>query len=84
MRLWNGWGNENSDLTMALNSSLRMLLEALVGPATALPQATLEQVINKVPASRLEDHPLISTDPETRVRHARGQSLPDWLDMREW
>ncbi|HIG67239.1 MAG TPA: FAD-binding oxidoreductase [Porticoccaceae bacterium] len=81
MRLWNGWGNENSDLTMALNSSLRMLLEALVGPATALPQATLEQVIDKVPASRLTNHPIISTDPETRVRHARGQSLPDWLDM---
>ena len=26
-------------------------------------------------------HPLIKTDPETRVRHARGQSLPDWLEM---
>ena len=81
MRLWNGWGNENSDLTMALNSGLQLLLEALVGPATALPQATLDQVIDKVPTSRLADHPLISTDPEIRVRHARGQSLPDWLDM---
>ena len=26
-------------------------------------------------------HPLISTDPEIRVRHARAQSLPDWLAM---
>ena len=81
MRLWNGWGNENSDLTMVLNSGLRLLLEALVGPATALQQATLDQVIDKVPLSRLANHPLISTYPEIRVRHARGQSLPDWLDM---
>ncbi len=81
MRLWNGWGNENSELTMELNDGLRALLEALVGPGTSLNQATLKEVISNVPTSRLEDHPLIKTDPETRVRHARGQSLPDWLDM---
>ena len=81
MRLWNGWGNENSELTMELNDGLRALLEALVGPGTSLNQATLKDVIAKVPNSRLDDHPLIKTDEETRVRHARGQSLPDWLDM---
>ena len=81
MRLWNGWGNEDSDLTMELSDGLRALLEALVGPGTALSQATLNEVIAKVPNTRLDDHPLIKTDPETRVRHARGQSLPDWLEM---
>ena len=81
MRLWNGWGNENSDLLMELNSGLRNLLQALVGPATPLGEATLEQVMAKVPASRAPAHPLIDTDAETRVRHARGQSLPDWLAM---
>ena len=81
MRLWNGWGNENSDHTMELNDGLRMLLQALVGPGTALPQATLDDVIATVPDTRLETHPLINTDPEIRVRHARGQSLPDWLHM---
>jgi alkyldihydroxyacetonephosphate synthase len=81
MRLWNGWGNEDSDHTMELNDGLRMLLQALVGPGTALPQATLDEVIVTVPDTRLETHPLINTDPEIRVRHARGQSLPDWLDM---
>ena len=81
MRLWNGWGNENSELTMELSDGLRALLEALVGPGTSLNQATLKEVISKVPASRLDSHSLIKTDPETRVRHARGQSLPDWLDM---
>ena len=81
MRLWNGWGNEDSDLTMELGDGLRSLLEVLVGPGTALSQATLNEVISKVPDTRLDDHPLIKTDPETRVRHARGQSLPDWLEM---
>ena len=81
MRLWNGWGNENSELTMELNDGLRALLEALVGPGTSLNQASLKEVISNVPTSRLDDHALIKTDPETRVRHARGQSLPDWLDM---
>ena len=81
MRLWNGWGTENSDLLMELNSGLRNLLQALVGPATPLGEATLEQVMAKVPVSRAPAHPLIDTDPETRVRHARGQSLPDWLAM---
>ena len=38
MRLWNGWGNEDSDLTMELSDGLRALLEALVGPGTALSQ----------------------------------------------
>ena len=81
MRLWNGWGNEDSDLTMELSTGLRSLLEALVGSGTMLPKVTLNDVISKVPNSRLAKHPLIITDPETRVRHARGQSLPDWLDM---
>ena len=81
MRLWNGWGNENSDLGMELNSGLKMLLGALVGPSISLPEATLSEVVAKVPASRLATHPLISQDAETRVRHARGQSLPDWLAM---
>ena len=81
MRLWNGWGNENSELTMELNNGLRGLLQALVGEAKGLPDATLEQVIARVPDTRLAAHALISLDPETRVRHARGQSLPDWIAM---
>lgn len=81
MRLWNGWGNENSELAMELNSGLRGLLEELVGAGTALPQAALAEVVAKVPATRLAAHPLIDTAAEMRVRHARGQSLPDWLEM---
>ena len=57
MRLWNGWGNENSDLGMELNSGLKMLLGALVGPSISLPEATLAEVVAKVPASRLASTP---------------------------
>jgi alkyldihydroxyacetonephosphate synthase len=49
--------------------------------ARHLVKQPLNEVIAKVPNARLDDHPLIKTDPETRVRHARGQSLPDWLEM---
>ena len=58
MRLWNGWGNENSDLNMELNSGLRMLLQALVGPGTALPQATLSDVVAQSPANKIGHAPL--------------------------
>lgn len=35
-----------------------------------------------IPAGRLPAHPLVRTDARTRVLHARGQSLPDWFDLR--
>lgn len=81
MRHWNDWGNENSEYTTELSGALHQMLQSLLGPSTALPAANLEQVTAKVPASRLSEHPLINADAEVRVRHARGQSLPDWLAM---
>lgn len=82
MRRWNGWGDESLD--MQLPGSAVELLEQLLGEATPLPDAVLADVVAQVPTSRLaaDNHALIETDPETRVRHARGQSLPDWLAMR--
>ena len=82
MRLWNGWGNENSEYSTELSAAASDILEKLIGPATPLPEGSLEQVVARVPASRLPDHPLVIRDAETRVRHARGQSLPDVLQMR--
>ncbi|HEY53980.1 MAG TPA: FAD-binding oxidoreductase, partial [Caldilineae bacterium] len=35
-----------------------------------------------VPASALPAHPLVNTEPDQRLRHARGQSLPDWVALR--
>lgn len=81
IKRWNDWGTEGSDYRMELSDDLRDLLTQLVGPGRALPEATLQQIVARVPPSRLPEHPLIERDAETRVRHARGQSLPDWLAM---
>ncbi|MCK7543126.1 FAD-binding oxidoreductase [Marinobacter bryozoorum] len=80
MRRWNGWGDDSIQPQLPENGLT--FLKDRIGAATRLPQAILEDVISKVPPSRLPDQPLISRDPETRIRHARGQSLPDWLAMR--
>lgn len=82
MRRWDGWGNEESEFATTLSETTCQMLEMLVGPPTASPAASLQQVIDKVPSSRLAQHPLISQDAEVRVRHARGQSLPDLLALR--
>jgi alkyldihydroxyacetonephosphate synthase len=57
-------------------------LARVAGPATRPPDARLEDVIARVPPSRLPPHRLVSTDPAERLRHARGQSLPDWIALR--
>lgn len=82
MRRWNGWGDESRD--MSLPASAVRLLQQLLGEAAPLADVALDEVVAQVPPSRLadDDHPLIETDAEARVRHARGQSLPDWLAMR--
>ena len=81
MRRWNGWGDEATVVELPAHGAA--FLENLVGTGQRLKDATLEQVLAQVPESRLSlRHPLISVDAEVRVRHARGQSLPDWLAMR--
>ena len=82
MKRWNGWGSENS--SMALPASADVFLEQVIGKGVKLADVSLQQAITQVPASKLSSdaHPLISTDAEVRLRHARGQSLPDFLAMR--
>jgi alkyldihydroxyacetonephosphate synthase len=82
VRRWNGWSEEGS--TAELSGEARRLLQLEVGAAAAdLPaDAGLDAVLTAVPESRLTAHPLLSFDPEDRVRHARGQSLPDWIALR--
>jgi alkyldihydroxyacetonephosphate synthase len=80
-RRWNGWGGEQTDFPLK-PKALAFLNQALNGAGARLPDASLASVIAKAPPSRLPPHPLVSTDAETRVRHARGQSFPDWLAMR--
>jgi alkyldihydroxyacetonephosphate synthase len=82
MRRWNGWGEESTVVELPAHGAA--FLGELIGEGQALADATLEQVLAQVPVSRIsKPHALISLDAEVRVRHARGQSLPDWLAMRE-
>jgi alkyldihydroxyacetonephosphate synthase len=80
MKRWNGWGDEAT--TYPLPASATRYLADQVGEGLPLQDATLEQTIQAVPPSQLSTHPLISSDPEERLRHARGQSLPDWIALR--
>lgn len=80
MRRWNGWGDDQFHLTLPENGG--RFLAQRIGSGRPLADVDLETVCQQVPPSRLAAHPLVTTDAETRVRHARGQSLPDWLAMR--
>jgi alkyldihydroxyacetonephosphate synthase len=79
-RRWNGWGDPSVEA--ALSPHARDLLATLVGPGAPGRDADLAEVIASVPASRLDDQAALSVDPEDRIRHARGQSLPDWIALR--
>ena len=70
MRRWNGWGEETTVVELPENG--RGFLAELIGPGLSLPDATLEQVLAKVPASRLPEHPLVVRDAHDRLLHARG------------
>lgn len=82
MKRWNGWGDEENDLDFALSDSSRAFIEERIGRSTPLKDATLADAMAKVPESRAPEHRLIDTDPEVRLRHSRGQSIPDWLATR--
>ena len=79
-RRWNGWGD--ASVVGELTPYATDLLPSLVGPPSRPVDATLASVVDGVPASRLEGEAGLSRDPEDRVRHARGQSLPDWIALR--
>lgn len=80
MRRWNGWGDDSNDFPLRPDG--RSFLEERLGKGELLPEAKLKDVLARVPKSRISAHPLISTDAEDRVRHARGQSFGDWIAMR--
>ena len=80
MRRWNGWGQEETHYPLP-DIALRFLQNAL-GQGSQIPDANIDEILAIIPTSRLWDAPWITTDPETRLRHARGQSLPDWIALR--
>lgn len=80
MRRWNGWGDSTTSYPLPENAL--EILENWVGPATPPRDVTFTQAITAVPESRLPAHPLISQEGADRLRHARGQSLPDLIALR--
>src|SRR5262249_14173662 len=56
-------------------------LDPRIGAATPPVDATLADVAASVPSSRLPENARVSADAVERVRHARGQSFPDWLAL---
>ena len=83
MRRWNGWIDEATEPPRVPDEA-RRLLEAEVGPGRLSPDARLEDVAAALPASRFDDDAggRLSLEPVDRIRHARGQSLPDWIATR--
>jgi len=79
-RRWNGWGDESHDYVVP--KSAASFLQQRIGATTPLPDATLQDVLRTIPATRLPDHPLVVSSERDRLMHARGQSLGDWLRMR--
>ena len=80
MRRWNGWGDEA--VTEELPARGAADIERVVGPPRRPRDASLAAVVAGVPATRLPRHRLVADEPEVRVRHARGQSFPDWVAVR--
>jgi alkyldihydroxyacetonephosphate synthase len=80
VRRWNGWSEEGASARLPADA-LRILAQA-IGPGRPQPDARFEDAVAAVPASRLGDDPGLSIEPADRVRHARGQSLPDWVALR--
>lgn len=85
MRRWNGWGDESKSMVMP--DSAAKFLQQELGKTKCLADISLTEVLTKVPNTRLSQQQLdhfswLTDDKEQRVRHAKGQSLPDWLAMR--
>lgn len=80
MRRWNGWGDDR--ITYPVPAGAIEKLAHWVGPGTPPDDVTLADVTAQVPPSRLPEHPLVDRERLGRVRHARGQSLSDWVALR--
>jgi len=79
MKRWNGWGSVETEYPLPKTGL--DFLEAWLGTLEPVADPVIEGLLRAVSPSRLPAHPLVDTNPETRLRHARGQSLPDWVAL---
>jgi alkyldihydroxyacetonephosphate synthase len=80
MRRWNGWGDET--VSYPITASAISFIERLFGASHPPKDMEMQAAISGVPESHLPSHPLFSTDLKSRLLHARGQSFPDWVALR--
>lgn len=80
MKRWNGWGDTTQPYPLA-GSAVQYLTRNL-GELSPVPDANYQSVLQAVSESRLKHHPAVDSSAETRLAHARGQSLPDWIALR--
>jgi alkyldihydroxyacetonephosphate synthase len=80
MRRWNGWGDDSVIYTLPLSAV--SFLEHQLGKNHKPVDVNLEQAVSLVSKSRLPKHPLVSIDPLSRLLHSRGQSFPNWVELR--
>jgi alkyldihydroxyacetonephosphate synthase len=80
MKRWNGWGEASIDLKLPDNAA--RYLRDYFGVVFPEPDISLVDMLSSIPPSRLPSHALVSEDAEERLRHACGQSLPDWIALR--
>ena len=80
---WNGWGNVSINKKVSPHGA--KLIKSHIGKTNNLKSVSLQQVLKTVPKSRLPaaltELDTVSVDQEVRLRHARGQSFPDWIAM---
>ncbi len=79
MKRWRGWGDDAT--TYPMPESARPFLVEAVGQPTPRTDLSREEILKKVPKSRLKASGTIKTDALERLTHARGQSLPDMVAM---
>ena len=80
MKLWNGWGEE--DYTYHIPQSALNYLYGEVGEGTITTDVPKEDILRIIPQTRVRKSHLLDTNKEERLRHACGQSLPDWINLR--
>lgn len=80
---WNGWGNVSINKKVSPHGA--KLIKSHIGKTKKLSSVSLQKVLKTVPKSRLPaamiELDTVSVDNEIRLRHARGQSFPDWIAM---
>jgi len=77
---WNGWGRDTEEHPLGTRR-LQFLAER-IGSATPAVSASRSTALQAVGASRLPASSYFDTDAATRLDHAFGQSLPDWIALR--